>query len=316
MARTAVAQVLGELELRVMGHLDLFRMRIWGVECLAIASAVIAARGEEDFVSPRLQDSYMVVQALDRECWVERDGEQVLLAPDDIMISSPGQTLAVSLRGQGRVHIVSIQERLVRCVFAALMGFLPARSICFDTVTAGDSGSWAAWSEEMGKLLKRLEDGRQPCDLRFLHAVETMFVTALVQHSRHEFHHRLRSDAQSLPFEVSARALESAEFVVVQIRAEPWRTISLAHYARMVNLSARELKDAFWWQVGMTPAQYRRCVQLDCVHKDLCDPDFERASIADIARRWALPSSARFYRWYHHRFKEWPGETRRCALQH
>ncbi|WP_407645547.1 helix-turn-helix domain-containing protein [Amycolatopsis alkalitolerans] len=83
-----------------------------------------------------------------------------------------------------------------------------------------------------------------------------------------------------------------------------------------MNLSARELRDAFWWQWGITPAQYRRCVRLDCVHKDLRDPGLERASIADIARRWALPPTARFHRWYQSRFGEWPGETRRYARHH
>ncbi|TNC22250.1 AraC-like ligand-binding domain-containing protein [Amycolatopsis alkalitolerans] len=176
-ARTAVAEVFDGLELRVVGHPDLFRMRVSGVECLAIASAHIAARGDVDLVSPRLQHNYLVVQAFDEECAVEWDGERVVLAPGDILISSPGQTLVASIRGQGMVRIISIRERLVWRVFAALTGFLPTRPIRFDTVASGDSGSWGAWSAETGMLLDRLENGRQPFDLRFLHYAETLFVS-------------------------------------------------------------------------------------------------------------------------------------------
>lgn len=311
-ARTAVTEVLDrEVALLVVGDPDQFRLRLLGVEGVATTSAIFLTRGDEDLVSTRLRTSYLLVHVLGGECWIERDGEQALVAAGGVTISPPGEQLAVRLRGQGMVRIVSIHERLMRRIFAALTGFLPARPIHFDAKMAYDGHFLDTWAQGIEHLLRELEDGTHSRDAGFVHNVEATFVDALLRYPCHEFHHRIRSDALPHLRDVSPNALEAAEFVAVLIYAEPWREISTARYARIVNLPAHELTNAFWWQWGMTPAQYRRGVRLDCVHKDLRDPDLGWASIPEIAQRWRMPSSPRFYRWYRDRFGEWPSETRR-----
>lgn len=310
-ARTTVEEVHAtELELQVVGDPGRFRLHLRGVEGVAVSSALVLTRGDVDLASSPWRTSYLLVHVLGGDCWIERDGEQVLVAAGGVTISAPDEQLALRLRGQGIVRIVRIQPRLMGRVFAAMAGFLPARPIRFDSATTRDGDFLDVWAREVEHLLKTLEDGTQACDIKVLHHVEMAFVEALLRYPCHEFHHRIRSDALPPLREVSPNALAAADFVAVLIRAEPWREISMAHYARMANLTANELGNAFRWQLGMAPAQYRRVVQLDCVHEDLRRADLEWASIAEIARRWRLPSSSRFHRWYHDRFGEWPSQTR------
>ncbi|HJQ46565.1 MAG TPA: hypothetical protein VJ870_09630 [Amycolatopsis sp.] len=310
-AQTTVQEVLGELQLRsARGPLQ-FRMRLRAAECIAISLGVLGLRGEVDLVTPRTRASYLVVHVLGGDCWAERDGKPLALAPDSVVILSPGESFRAAARGSAHLRVVTIQRRLVHGIFARMAGFMPTRPIRFDSAMPGDGAFWDMWSECVRYLLAKLGDGRQPRTMGFVRDVEAVFVERLLRHPCHEFHDRIQADVPAYAGDVSPRSLERAAFVGVYIRAEPCRKLPTSRYARLVGLSADELTEAFWWQEGLTPHQFRLRVLLDCIHEDAVNARPDWTSVGDIAGRWRTRPTAQFHRQYHRRFGEWPWETLR-----
>ena len=104
---------------------------------------------------------------------------------------------------------------------------------------------------------------------------------------------------------------EVVERAEAYLRADAGRRVPLAKVCRLLGLSQRGLRNAFYDVRGMSPQRYIRAARLEEARRALIQQDGRSTSVTVVATRYGFYELGRFAATYRHAFGEAPSETLR-----
>ena len=106
---------------------------------------------------------------------------------------------------------------------------------------------------------------------------------------------------------------EVVERAEAYLRAHVGTRVPLARVCRLVGLSERGLRNAFYDVRGMSPQRCMRVERLRDARRALSETDDHRTTVTGVATRYGFYELGRFAATYRHAFGEAPSETLRGA---
>lgn len=97
------------------------------------------------------------------------------------------------------------------------------------------------------------------------------------------------------------------EYVLEHIADNP----TLADLCSVAGLAARSLINAFHAVTGYSPMAYLKAQRLNAVHRELCQSDYAKTRIIDVATNWGFWHMGHFTADYRAMFGETPSQTLR-----
>ena len=104
---------------------------------------------------------------------------------------------------------------------------------------------------------------------------------------------------------------EVVERAEAYLRADAGRRVRLSKVCRILGLSERGLRNAFYDVRGMSPQRYLRAERLEKVRRALTQPNDQSITVTGVATRYGFYELGRFAATYRHAFGEAPSETLR-----
>jgi transcriptional regulator GlxA family with amidase domain len=97
------------------------------------------------------------------------------------------------------------------------------------------------------------------------------------------------------------------------LRADAGNRVPLARICRLLGLSERGLRNAFYDVRGMSPQRYMRAERLEEARRALRQSDGRPTTVTGVATRYGFYELGRFAVTYRNAFGEAPSETLRGA---
>jgi AraC-like DNA-binding protein len=97
------------------------------------------------------------------------------------------------------------------------------------------------------------------------------------------------------------------------LRADAGGRVPLAKVCRLLGLSERGLRNAFYDVRGMSPQRYMRAERLEKVRRELSRNTGRSTTVTGVATRHGFYELGRFAATYRHAFGEAPSETLRAS---
>jgi AraC family transcriptional regulator, ethanolamine operon transcriptional activator len=108
---------------------------------------------------------------------------------------------------------------------------------------------------------------------------------------------------------------EAVEHAEAYLRAHLDRPVSLSSLCRVVGLSERGLRNAFYRVRGMAPKRCMLVERLEAVRRALSDARTRPTTVAGVATDYGFYELGRFAASYREAFGEAPSETLRGAVR-
>jgi AraC family ethanolamine operon transcriptional activator len=121
---------------------------------------------------------------------------------------------------------------------------------------------------------------------------------------------------QPLPSRAGTSRADAVRWVEAYLRAHIDEPVRLTTLCRLVGLSERGLRNAFYDVHGMSPKRWILAERLRCVHRALSGARERAATVTDIAADYGFFELGRFAAWYREVFGEAPSDTLRAAHRH
>lgn len=106
---------------------------------------------------------------------------------------------------------------------------------------------------------------------------------------------------------------EVVERAEAYLRSDAGRRLPLAKVCRLLGLSERGLRNAFYDVRGMSPQRYMRAQRLEKVRRELSRNTGRSTTVTGVATRYGFYELGRFAATYRHAFGEAPSETLRAS---
>jgi transcriptional regulator GlxA family with amidase domain len=106
---------------------------------------------------------------------------------------------------------------------------------------------------------------------------------------------------------------EAVERAEAYMRAHITTPVPLSRLCRLVGLSERGLREAFYGVRGMSPKRWSVGVRLQCVRQALTDERRESTTVTDAAADYGFYELGRFAAIYREAFGEAPSDTLRST---
>jgi AraC family ethanolamine operon transcriptional activator len=98
------------------------------------------------------------------------------------------------------------------------------------------------------------------------------------------------------------------------LRASPHAPLRLSKVSRIIGVSERGLRNAFYGVRGMSPTQYMRRERLNAVRRALSERTVAPPTVTDVAIDHGFYQLGHFAAAYKKAFGEAPSDTRRASL--
>jgi AraC family ethanolamine operon transcriptional activator len=108
---------------------------------------------------------------------------------------------------------------------------------------------------------------------------------------------------------------EVVERVETYMRAHMTDPVPLSELCRIVGLSERGLRNAFYGERGMSPKRYMLAERLRVVRRALSDSDSQSTTVTSVATYYGFYELGRFAASYKEAFGEAPSETLRRSCR-
>ncbi|WP_460429208.1 AraC family transcriptional regulator [Amycolatopsis endophytica] len=263
--------------------------------------------GAPVLVDPGRTQRFLVVQAHINGrgvVWSGRD--QSAAHTSRIVVSSPEESLRMSLSSDTRLVLVKIESATVERALRHLLDDEPDRPIRFDLGMDVAKGAPWLWYRTLLNEIGRVGRHDKPFAQSWTGRFEDWLVSRLLVLQHSNYSERL-SRAAAHP--ARARAVVDATELVRAVPRPDWSPRALAD---ALGVGLARLETGFRIYRGVSVAAFLLRERLRAVHRMLQVSDPAETCLDDVARSWGFPDRIGFVTEYTIVFGESPDRTLRC----